>query len=216
MKLHNRNRELDDLYDEYELDDEPQRNPVKPIQPVKAEKKSQFKKRQDDDFEDDYDDFDDDYYDEEDDYYEEPKRKSFRREKEKEEDTTARFATTKESKSAVKSNSKVTPMRQVKKNQGGNAAMEVCVIKPTSVEDAREITETLLNNRTVVLNLEGLDLEIGQRIIDFTSGSCFAIDGNLQKISNFIFIVTPAAVDISGDFQSIMDAFDVSSLQNDI
>lgn len=45
VKLHNRNRELDDLYDEYELDDEPQRNPVKPIQPVKAEKKSQFKKR---------------------------------------------------------------------------------------------------------------------------------------------------------------------------
>ena len=101
--------------------------------------------------EDDF--YDDDYYDEEDDYYEEPKRKSFRREKEKEEDTTSRFATTKESKSAVKSNSKVTPMRQVKKNQGGNAAMEVCVIKPTSVEDAREITETLLNNRTVVLNL---------------------------------------------------------------
>ena len=67
VKLHNRNRELDDLYDEYELDDEPQRNPVKPIQPVKAEKKSQFKKRQDDDFEDDYDDFDDDFDD--DDYY---------------------------------------------------------------------------------------------------------------------------------------------------
>ena len=162
--------------------------------------------------EDDF--YDDDYYDEEDDYYEEPKRKSFRREKE--EDTTARFATTKESKSAVKSNSKVTPMRQVKKNQGGNAAMEVCVIKPTSVEDAREITETLLRNRTVVLNLEGIDLEIGQRIIDFTSGSCFAIDGNLQKISNYIFIVSPSSVDISCDFQSIMDAFDVSSLQTDI
>lgn len=162
--------------------------------------------------EDDF--YDEDYYDEEDDYYEEPKRKSFRREKE--EDTASRFTAPKESKSAAKSNSKVTPMRPVKKNQGGNAAMEVCVIKPTSVEDAREITETLLNNRTVVLNLEGLDLEIGQRIIDFTSGSCFAIDGNLQKISNFIFIVTPSSVDISGDFQSIMDAFDVSSLQNDI
>lgn len=50
--------------------------------------------------------------------------------------------------------------------------MEVCVIKPTSVEDAREITETLLANRTVVLNLEGLDVDIAQRIIDFTSGSC--------------------------------------------
>ncbi len=86
------------------------------------------------------------------------------------------------------------------------AGMEVCVIKPTSVEDAREITETLLANRTVVLNLEGLDVDIAQRIIDFTSGSCFAISGNLQKISRYIFIITPASVDISGDFQSMLGA----------
>lgn len=102
---------------------------------------------------------------------------------------------------------KVTPLRQTKKNGAG---MEVCVIKPTSVDDAREITETLLANRTVVLNLEGLDVDIAQRIIDFTSGSCFAISGNLQKISHYIFIITPATVDISGDFQDILSgSFDV-------
>ena len=93
--------------------------------------------------------------------------------------------------------------------------MEVCVIKPTSVEDAREITETLLNNRRVVLNVEGLNVEIAQRIIDFASGSCFAIQGNLQKISNYIFILTPSTVDISGDFQSIMDSFDVPGIQTE-
>jgi cell division inhibitor SepF len=71
------------------------------------------------------------------------------------------------------------------------------------VEEAREITETLLANRTVVLNLEGLDVDVAQRIIDFTSGSCFAINGNLQKISHYIFIITPSSVDISGDFQDI-------------
>lgn len=87
------------------------------------------------------------------------------------------------------------------------AGMEVCVIKPTSVDDAREITETLLANRTVVLNLEGLDVDIAQRIIDFTSGSTFAISGNLQKISRYIFIITPASVDISGDFQDIIGTF---------
>lgn len=102
---------------------------------------------------------------------------------------------------------KVTPLRQTKKTGNG---MEVCVIKPTSIEDAREITETLLANRTVVLNLEGLDVDIAQRIIDFTSGSCFAISGNLQKISHYIFIITPAIVDISGDFQEILaGSFDV-------
>lgn len=99
---------------------------------------------------------------------------------------------------------KVTPIRPVKKAQG--SGMEVCVIKPLSVEDAREITETLLGNRAVVLNLEGLDVEIAQRIIDFASGSTYAINGNLQMISNYIFIITPASVDISGDFQGVLSS----------
>ena len=98
--------------------------------------------------------------------------------------------------------SRLTPNRQPKKTTG--SGMEVCVIKPTTVEDAREVTETLLANRTVVLNMEGLDVDIAQRIIDFTSGSCYAINGNLQKISHYIFIITPASVDISGDFQEIL------------
>lgn len=109
------------------------------------------------------------------------------------------------------SSSKITPIKQsASRRVSGGSSMEVCVIKPTSVEDAREITETLLANRTVVLNLEGLDVEVAQRIIDFTSGSCFAISGNLQKISHYIFIITPASVDISGDFQDIFnDSFEM-------
>ena len=108
-----------------------------------------------------------------------------------------------EEKSKRSSQPKVTPIHRTVTKKMPGTGMEVCVIKPTSVEDAREITETLLANRTVVLNLEGLDVDIAQRIIDFTSGSCFAISGNLQKISHYIFIITPASVDISGDFQDI-------------
>ncbi|MCR5232701.1 MAG: cell division protein SepF [Lachnospiraceae bacterium] len=90
---------------------------------------------------------------------------------------------------------------------------EVCVIKPTNVNDSREITDTLLSNRTVVLNVEGLDMDVAQRIIDFTSGSTYAVGGNLQKISHYIFIITPRNVDISGDFQEILSgAFDVPAL----
>lgn len=111
----------------------------------------------------------------------------------------------------TKSSSKISPIRPRKATSPG---MEVCVIKPHTMEDAREITETLLANCTVVLNMEGLDLEVAQRIIDFASGSCYAIDGNLQKISNYIFIITPASVDISGDFQEILTgAFDVPSFE---
>ena len=71
----------------------------------------------------------------------------------------------------------------------------------------------LLSNCTVVLNFEGLDVEVAQRIIDFTSGSCYAIGGNLRKVSNYIFIVTPRNVDLAGDFQEIVaGAFDVPSI----
>ena len=105
---------------------------------------------------------------------------------------------------------KITPIKNPSSRKVMSGNMEVCVIKPTSVEDSREITETLLANRTVVLNLEGLDVDIAQRIIDFTSGSCYAISGNLQKISHYIFIITPASVDISGDFQDIFnDSFEM-------
>lgn len=88
--------------------------------------------------------------------------------------------------------------------------LAVCVIRPHSMEDAREITETLREKCAVVLNVENLELELAQRILDFTSGSCYAIDGNLQKISNYIFIITPPSIEISGDFQEILSgAFDV-------
>ena len=107
--------------------------------------------------------------------------------------------------------SKISPMRTKKSAYG----MEVCVIKPRSMEDAREITDTLLADCTVVLNMEGLDLDVAQRIIDFASGSCYAISGNLQKVSNFIFVITPSDVDVSGDYQEILNgAFDVPSLGN--
>ncbi|MBE5948100.1 MAG: cell division protein SepF [Lachnospiraceae bacterium] len=92
---------------------------------------------------------------------------------------------------------KVVPMRS------NFNPMEVCVIKPTSVEEAREISDTLLTGRAVILNLEGLQVNTAQRIIDFTSGACYSINGNLKMVSNYIFIVTPEAVDISGDFKEL-------------
>ena len=161
----------------------------------------------------DDDDFYNEDYDYDDDYKEDEPKQTFRREK-KRETVEKDYDSDRPKETPVKSSSKVTPIRPSKK-QTGPGGMQVCMIKPTSVEDAREITETLLENRTVVLNVEGLDVEIAQRIIDFTSGSCFAISGNLQKISNYIFIITPASVDISGDFLSLMDSFETRGIQTD-
>lgn len=98
---------------------------------------------------------------------------------------------------------KITPMRSSKR-QGQAANMEVCVIKPTSMEDSREIADTLVDNSTVILNLEGIDVELAQRIIDFTSGACYSLGGTLQKVSSYIFVLGPYNVDITGDLQNIL------------
>ena len=74
----------------------------------------------------------------------------------------------------VASSNKITPMRNSRKTPQG-ANMEVCVIKPSSMEDTREIADTLVDNSTVILNLEGIDVELAQRIIDFTSGACYSL-----------------------------------------
>lgn len=95
--------------------------------------------------------------------------------------------------------SKVVPMRQPR-------AMEVSMVKPTSIEDAKEICDHMLSGKAVVLNLEGIHTEVAQRIIDFTSGATYSMNGNLQKISNYIFIATPESVELSGDFQDLLNS----------
>ena len=160
------------------------------------------------------DDYDDDYYDDDldEEYDDEPKGRGGLFGRKRSDDSSVdndddytpaprpeRKAVT-SSREPVKKSSGVTPMRS-SKNLLPN--MEVCVVKPTQLDDSREIINTLLAGRTVILNLEGLDLEIAQRIIDFTSGAAYAIDGKLQKISSYIFLVTPPNVEISGDLQDL-------------
>lgn len=94
---------------------------------------------------------------------------------------------------------KVVPMKQ-------NRGMEVSMIKPTSIEDAKEICDHMLAGKAVVLNMEGIHTEVAQRIIDFTSGATYSMNGNLQKISNYIFIATPESVELSGDFQDLLNS----------
>ncbi len=155
---------------------------------------------------DDYDD--DEYFDEDD--YEEPAqarrpKKSIR---------SATIDDEPEEKAPRKPKYPTSLRRNAKTTSNGNS---VVVVKPTSVDESREITDTLLDNCTVVLNMEGLDMDVAQRIIDFASDSTYAIGGNLQKISSHIFIITPKSVDISGDFQEILSgAFDspIAALQN--
>lgn len=96
------------------------------------------------------------------------------------------------------STGKVVPIRTTPKG------LEVCIMKPTSFEDSQEICDMLLTGRATVINLEGFDDKLAQRTMDFISGSVYAINGRLHRISNCIFIVSPDTVDISGDYLDLI------------
>ncbi len=81
------------------------------------------------------------------------------------------------------------------------AQLKLVVMQPESFEDAREIANHLKNKKPVVINLEAVERNAAQRIVDFLSGAVYALDGNIQKVANGIFLIAPYNVGIMGDFK---------------
>jgi len=86
-------------------------------------------------------------------------------------------------------------------NLQANIQMEVVVIQPTSYDEAQEICDHIKAKKPCIINLENMEHSIAQRIMDFISGSCYTLDGNMQRVTNNIFLIAPENVDIMGDFQ---------------
>lgn len=77
----------------------------------------------------------------------------------------------------------------------------VKVIKPQEFNEAQIVADFLKEGKTIVVNLEGIEISQAQRIIDFIGGASFAVDGSLKAISNNIFIVAPGNIEVSGDLR---------------
>lgn len=74
------------------------------------------------------------------------------------------------------------------------------ISKPTNFEQANEIIAQLKNKNSVVINLEYVSKEVGRRIVDVVSGAVEALDGNMEKVSNSIFVIAPYNYDIENQF----------------
>ena len=77
--------------------------------------------------------------------------------------------------------------------------LKVVLVKPEHFEDASTIADHLNNKRTVVLNLESTNKEVSRRLVDFLSGVAYANNGQIKRVANSTFIITPYNVDIMGD-----------------
>jgi cell division inhibitor SepF len=75
--------------------------------------------------------------------------------------------------------------------------MKVMVVEPFSFDDAQHIADHLKNRKPVVVNFENCDKEVAKRMIDFISGTTYALGGSIQKIGNNIFLCAPNNVDVA-------------------
>jgi cell division inhibitor SepF len=79
-------------------------------------------------------------------------------------------------------------------NAGRRQSTEVSVYSPRGFQDVVEIADALRNRQVVIVNLQNADRALLQRVVDFTSGVAYTIDGKIQKLAEAIYLIVPAGV----------------------
>ena len=94
--------------------------------------------------------------------------------------------------------------------------VRMVISQPTTFDQAEDICDLLKEKQSVIVNLEYVNKDIARRIVDVISGAVHALDGNLQKVSNSIFLVAPYNYDITTDMarEEIKNKLSVSWLRN--
>ncbi|QDR80703.1 cell division protein SepF [Sporomusa termitida] len=101
-----------------------------------------------------------------------------------------------EAKIKQKNNNVVSlPMAPSSQQQGKQ--VKVMVVEPFSFDDAQHVSDYLKSRKPVVVNLENTDPDIAKRMIDFISGTTYALNGQIQKVGNHIFLCAPNNVDVA-------------------
>lgn len=77
--------------------------------------------------------------------------------------------------------------------------LQVVLVKPERFEEAAAIGDNLNAKRTVVLNLESTNRDVARRLLDFLSGVAYANNGQIKRVANSTYIITPYNVDVMGD-----------------
>jgi cell division inhibitor SepF len=83
-----------------------------------------------------------------------------------------------------------------------SSATKVTITKPLAYEEATEISDALKSRRIVLVNTSALEIRIAQRLLDFISGTCYALGGELQEIEKGVYILSPSNVEVTNELKS--------------
>jgi len=71
------------------------------------------------------------------------------------------------------------------------------LVVPASFNQAQEVADKFKNSQPVVMNLQGADRELSRRLIDFASGLCYGLGGQMERLDNQVYLLTPTNVEVS-------------------
>lgn len=100
-------------------------------------------------------------------------------------------------------------------NLHSNKNMRLIIVKPLEFHEAQQIVEHVKNRKPVLVNLEETEKNEAKRIIDFISGATFALDGNMQKVSQHIFVFAPAQVEVNAEIRQELSDRGVAVMRED-
>jgi cell division inhibitor SepF len=78
-------------------------------------------------------------------------------------------------------------------------SVRVHLVLPRSFNDAQQIADKFKDGIPVILNLQGSDAELSKRLIDFSSGLTYALNGGMQRVADKVFLLTPRNVEVSAE-----------------
>jgi cell division inhibitor SepF len=83
------------------------------------------------------------------------------------------------------------------RSMAAGASTKPFVVGPTSFNDAQDVADKFKVNVPVILNLQGVDRDLSRRIIDFASGLCYGLGGQMERVANQVYLLTPNDVEVS-------------------
>jgi cell division inhibitor SepF len=83
--------------------------------------------------------------------------------------------------------------------RGGGGDVRVHVVAPKNFNDVQDVADKFKDAIPVILNLQGTDTDLSKRLIDFSSGLTYAMDGGMQRIADKVFLLTPRNVEVSAE-----------------
>jgi cell division inhibitor SepF len=79
------------------------------------------------------------------------------------------------------------------------ASVKVHLVVPRSFNDAQSIADKFKESVPVIVNLQGTDPDLSKRLIDFSSGLTYALNGSMQRVADKVFLLTPRNVEVSAE-----------------